>query len=251
MRSGDGERLVDEARESIRASIGQLDYYHQILTGLRGLVGCDGAAFRPGSRWPGSRAYYLDEDTRFTDGYIRNADRYRPEVTTWCDLSKGAGAFIDTEIYSSRERSKKALYADVVKPCGVRSIMGCPLTVQGEVVALVLLIRTGKVRSFRADQTQAINPLLNALAVAEKSLAQPRLPAPILERIHALPRRFAPVFRLLLTGRSEKEISLVTTLSVRSVHKYTEQIFRLFGVRSRPELMALFVNPVEPLTDLR
>ncbi len=104
-----GNRLLAEMQGSLHASVDPDEFHRSLLVGLRDLIGCDGAAFRPGGRWIGSRAHYLDEDTRFTDGYIRKAEVYRPEVAQWCDLSKGDRAFIDTEVYSTSERRKKAL----------------------------------------------------------------------------------------------------------------------------------------------
>ncbi len=46
---------------------------------------------------------------------------------------------------------------------------------------------------------------------------------------------------LLLTGRSEKEIADALGLSVGTTHNRVHAIFRKFGVRSRPELMALWL----------
>lgn len=197
-------RLARDVRGSLRAGAGVTAYHEQLLEGLRGLVGCDGAAFRPGARWAGSPAYYLDDDTRFTDGYVRAADTYRPEVLAWCDLAQGDRAFIDTEIYSAAERRKKGLYADVIRPAGVRSIMGCPLNVDRQVVGLVLLYRTGKARPFSPDQARALDPILHALALAEAALGSPTATADAYTALDALPQRLRGVFRQLLTGNARK-----------------------------------------------
>lgn len=237
-----GRGLLNELHEGVRASIYPRDFHHHLLSGLRALVGCDGAAYRPGQRWTQSSAFYLDEDTRFTDGYVRNADVYRSDVTQWCDLSKGARAFIDTEIYSTSERRKKALYADVVEACGVRSIMGCPLTIQRETIGLVLLYRTGRARPFKADQAMSLDPLLPGLAMAELALSRPSPEARVRAMVARLPSRHRALLDELLTGKSEREIAETLALSNRTVHKYTEQIFRVFGIKSRAALMAHFVN---------
>ncbi len=46
---------------------------------------------------------------------------------------------------------------------------------------------------------------------------------------------------LLLTGRSEKEIADALDLSVGTTHNRVGAVFKKFGVRSRPELMALWL----------
>lgn len=240
--SNNAHRLLRATQGTARCGAPPTDYHQNLLEGLRGLVGCDGAMYRPGSRWPGSQAYYLDNDARFTDGYVQAADVYRPEVATWCALTKGDRAVIDTEVYSADERRKKALYADVVAPAGVRSIMGCPLAVGGEVVGLVLLYRTGRAQAFRPDQASALDPILRGLALAEVALARQSAVAAAHEALAALAPRQRTVADHLLTGKREKEIAGAMALSPRTVHKYVEQIFRTLGVNSRAEMMARFVE---------
>lgn len=238
----DAGRLLGSATGTLRDAAGAAEYHQNLLEGLRALVGCDGAMFRPGSRWPGSQAYYLDSDSRFTDGYVQAADTYRPEVATWCELTKGDRAIIDTELYSAAERRKKALYADVIAPSGVRSIMGCPLTVGGRVVGLMFLYRTGRAQPFRADQAAAIDPILRGLALAEVALARQAAVAEAHAALAALAPRQRAVAEHLLTGKREKEIAVALGLSPRTVHKYVEQVFRIAGVNSRAELMARFME---------
>ena len=135
------QQLLTEVLDSAHASATIKDFHGHLLGGLQRLVGCDGALFRPGGRWPGSTSYSLDADTRLIDGYLRDADRYRPGVERWCALSRRSSAFVDTEIYATAERRRIALYSDVILPCKIRSIMGCPLQFRGAPVGLVMLYR--------------------------------------------------------------------------------------------------------------
>lgn len=48
---------------------------------------------------------------------------------------------------------------------------------------------------------------------------------------------------LLLRGGSEKEIAQQLGLSPKTLHQYVISIYRKFNVRSRPELMALWLEP--------
>lgn len=61
-------------------------------------------------------------------------------------------------------------------------------------------------------------------------------------RLHRLSPRHRRVLDLILRGQSEKETAALTQLSVRTVHKYVEQIYRAFQVNSRAELMALWIK---------
>jgi hypothetical protein len=57
------------------------------------------------------------------------------------------------------------------------------------------------------------------------------------QRSDRLPPRLQRVYQCLLGESSEKEIGARLGLTVRTVHKYTEQIYRALDVRSRAELM--------------
>ena len=48
---------------------------------------------------------------------------------------------------------------------------------------------------------------------------------------------------LLLKGGSEKEIAEALGLSPKTIHQYVVSLYRKFNVRSRPELMALWLEP--------
>jgi hypothetical protein len=54
-----------------------------------------------------------------------------------------------------------------------------------------------------------------------------------------LPSRLIPLHALLLGGLSRKEISARLGITVNTVNSYTKEIYRHFGVHSRPALMLL------------
>lgn len=58
----------------------------------------------------------------------------------------------------------------------------------------------------------------------------------------AMQPRFRRVLDQLLRGPSEKEIAYALGLSERTVHKYVEQIYEAYSVRSRAELMAVWID---------
>lgn len=81
---------------------------------------------------------------------------------------------------------------------------------------------------FRVDQVQMLQLLHQATAWLDR----------LEQREAQLPPRLQSVYRQLLGKASEKEIAANLGLSVRTVHKYVEQVYRQFEVCSRAELMA-------------
>jgi DNA-binding NarL/FixJ family response regulator len=56
-----------------------------------------------------------------------------------------------------------------------------------------------------------------------------------------MPQRHRQALRLLLVGKSEKEIARSMGVSLHTVHDYVKSIHRALGVSSRAELMARFL----------
>jgi ATP/maltotriose-dependent transcriptional regulator MalT len=60
--------------------------------------------------------------------------------------------------------------------------------------------------------------------------------------LNRLPRRCHPPFELLLRGLSEKAIAAQLRLSIHTVHEYIKVIYTLYGVSSRGELIAQWLE---------
>src|SRR5262245_28279917 len=60
-------------------------------------------------------------------------------------------------------------------------------------------------------------------------------------RAESLAPRLRPVLRLLLAGDAEKQVALKLSLSPHTIHAYTKDVYRAFGVNSRGELLAQFI----------
>jgi DNA-binding NarL/FixJ family response regulator len=223
------------------------EFRRQVLTDLRSGVGCDGALFRPGPRWAGSRALYLDEDARFTDLYVQHAARFGPELTRWCTLSRGREAFIDTEIYGGHEQSRMAAYAEMMRPSGVKSLLACPLVVDGETVGLVFLFRRGRAAPFPASAAAAASAILGPLALADALVStafahgEPRGPAPPGDEdpFGALGPREQQVAMLLAQGLQRKEIAALLGSSPHTVQAQTGRIYDKLGLRHRAGMALL------------
>jgi DNA-binding NarL/FixJ family response regulator len=221
----------------------------QILEDLRRFAGCDGALLRPGERWAGSRTLYVNEDCRFTDVYVENAARFGPELQRWCALSRGAEAFIDGDVYESRQQDRMAAYGDMIKPHGIRSILACPLTVAGAPVGLVFLFRRGSAARFPTQTAAVATRLLSALALTDRLLetafargrpmASARPASPGDAAFEALGPREQQVAALMAHGLQSKEIAALLGSSPHTVHVQTQRIFDKLGLHGRTQVALL------------
>ncbi len=84
-------------------------------------------------------------------------------------------------------------------------------------------------------------------AAAEEETVDPSQGAsrhtPFLQQLSSAQRT---VFDLLVTGLSEKEISRQLDLSRHTVHTHTKNIFQIFTVHSRAQLLAALLSPPKP-----
>jgi DNA-binding NarL/FixJ family response regulator len=60
--------------------------------------------------------------------------------------------------------------------------------------------------------------------------------------VDRLAPRLRPIFRYLLQGDAEKEVAAKLKLSIHTVHRYTQAIYREFDVHSRGELLARYAR---------
>jgi DNA-binding CsgD family transcriptional regulator len=68
-----------------------------------------------------------------------------------------------------------------------------------------------------------------------------RVPVHDERQVPVLSRRLRQTLELLLEGYSEREIARELGLSPHTVHGYCRDVFRRFGVPTRPRLMALWI----------
>lgn len=234
-------RILDGAHTCRTAQ----EFRTNLLQELRAWVGCEGAVMRPGPRWLGSQPLYLDHDTRFTDAYVQEPQHYGRGLERWCALSRGSQAFVDSELHPTSLRQRLPIYAEVLQPNGITSILASPLSFRGEVVGLVLLFRRGLSRPFSTQAREALSHIIPSLALGERTVAAtfgatvplvPALPAGLREAFDSLGPRERQVARLLAQGLQSKEIASMVGTSPNTVRAQTQRIFEKLGVRSRTRL---------------
>ncbi|MEZ6136874.1 MAG: helix-turn-helix transcriptional regulator [Pirellulaceae bacterium] len=85
-----------------------------------------------------------------------------------------------------------------------------------------------------SGNAQSDNPRVNSILRESLDVGRPDT--------NGLSERQRQVLALLLTGQSERELATHLSLSTGTIHKYVTQIYRHFGVSTRAELMALWIN---------
>lgn len=125
------------------------------------------------------------------------------------------------------------------RECGFDDVVTCGRTVPQGQVFLSLHRGLGE-RPFSEDERDDLTLLTRCGAWLLTRLVSDGFLGPITQ---ALPPRLSRALELLLTGLSEREMASELGLSANTVHKYVENLYRHFGVQSRPELMALLLPP--------
>lgn len=218
----------------------------QVLEDLRRHIGCDGGVFRLGAHWRGSVAVYLDPGRRYMDAYLEGEDRYRPELSRWISLSRGGRALIDNEVYPVSEQRRMAVYGEMMRGEGIRSMLHCPLLFRGETIGLINFVRRGAGSSFRAETAEELTPILPMVALAERALASAlavptaavaeRTPDSFSAAFATLARRERQIALLIAQGLQSKEIANLLGISFHNVRKQTLRIFDKLAVRGRTQV---------------
>ncbi|MAQ17085.1 MAG: hypothetical protein CMN30_20110 [Sandaracinus sp.] len=185
---------------------------------------------------------------------LRNA--FAPELTQLATEWKDARYLVGCPVAGCTMASAghhRVVHAasELPRPVWDESVVKRELGAQGYVDRLVAVHSLGEAEVFFMMDRAADQPEFSA---ADRARLEPALPA--LARFckwlclsyGALPSgsmlspRQRTVLLALLSGRSEKQIAETLGLTVGSTHQAVVRVFRRYGVRSRPELMALWLG---------
>ncbi len=206
----------------------------RVLATMQKTLGLDGALFRPGARWSNARPIYIDAGVRFTDAYQANPSRYRRELEPWCRFSQGRHAFFYDDLYGPRERDRGLVFNDVLRPAGVRHVIGAPVVFRGQMVGLMFLYRRSGARAFPRAAAEKATALADVFAIAEAAMGRTRPQAMLYGgRAETLPPRERQVATLFAEGLSSKEIAGVTGTSFHTVRKQVAKVFERLDVHDR------------------
>lgn len=152
-------------------------------------------------------------------------------------LRRGNAAFTFTIQQIARGATEKQSYAVAfLKAIGSVHELTSLLPIGNDHYSLLTIYRTQSDSTpFTYRQKRMLKLLHHTFADRVIDLRQ--------HRVHEqLPTGLRQTFVLLLAGQSEKEIALTTSRSQNTVHDQIKRIYNHFGVSSRPQLLALFID---------
>jgi DNA-binding CsgD family transcriptional regulator len=220
-----------------------------LLARLEREVGFDSAVYLPLS---GGAPVCVNKDgfERFARAFVRDSSRYGEGMAKADAAAKlGGGVYVDTDVFDARERDALPLYAEVVRPQGIRSQLVIHADFHGRRAAIAYLCRHGRARAFSARELAQVRPVVPAVAMAQLAYAaNGAAPAAGHARreslavdtgLAALTPRQREIAALVARGLRNRDIAAVLGTSPHTVHNQLKAIFARLELDGRAELAVL------------
>jgi DNA-binding CsgD family transcriptional regulator len=245
-------QLVGECRE---LGDDREAWRHHFLDRLAGLVDADlgfcpeMAGFRAGrptdlgvTVWGIENVSSRTALTKLRDLVEQDPTLYAATLAYFQRLAHGDGvSHSRSEILTDREWYSSTSYQVIHRTQGMDHILWCFRSIpqgRGDEFSGVMLLRAIGRRDFSARASQIVYESQAALV--------PLVGGPLARFAEPSARDLAPRVRQvlagLLEGEGDKQIAARLRLSSYTVNQHTKAIFRHFGVRSRPELLARWIR---------
>jgi DNA-binding CsgD family transcriptional regulator len=229
--------LIDEAADAVSAAewAGRaLGHLHRVLPHEDGYLAALGPTF-------------LAESAPYFRTYVEHRDHFDPGMERGRAMGGRAGAFIDVEVYSARERARMPFFAELVGPLGVSSMLVAAVHFGGRATGILSLHRHGHARRFAGDDLERALPVLRAVGMAHGSLTggAPRAPGDARQGIAAagvmgrLSPRERQVVSLVADGYQNAQIAARLGSSIHTVRRQLDSVYAKTGIGSRIELGVL------------
>lgn len=149
------------------------------------------------------------------------------------------GSYYQAPAHFDPEVWRNSALRDLFEETGIRSRLTASQPVGKSFDMVFGFDRMGRVEPFSARERQILLVMLEHLAPLARSFAHQR---GFLPKQQALSPRERSVLRYLLGPLSEKEIAHELDLSTGWLHQVVVSIYRKLNVRSRPELMSIWLS---------
>jgi DNA-binding CsgD family transcriptional regulator len=211
-----------------------------VLGRLRTIVPFDGAVYAPLTRLGGQSALDANPDhLKYYQRFMEQPAYYAPGLQKAFAAAAAIGAFVDGEVYSSRERDTVPYFAELVRPQGVTSQIVAVVDFHGRSRASIHLCRHGRASAFSPDQAALVARLVPAIALAQAAFdvagASPEMSPLAHER---LTHRELVVAALAARGFRNRDIAALLGTSPNTIRNQLAATFRKMGVRTRAGLAA-------------
>jgi DNA-binding CsgD family transcriptional regulator len=180
-----------------------------------------------------------------------SADRRRYEVPHAIQaIYEHDGVMTDAEVFTAAERDRLPLFAEVLRPAGIRTHVACSIDFRGHPLSVVTLSRHGRGAPFSERDKNVLRAVKGAIGLVEAAFRWSARPEPAREdRVRAayrLSAREAQVAVLITRGLQNKEIAALLGTSVDTVRKQTICTYKKVGVASRVQLVAKLAGRTRP-----
>jgi len=204
---------------------------------VRELVGADQVHFVPFDTFHAAPSYLLQ--------FTHERRLHQPLFVAATERMQHGG-YIDTEIFTSAQRDRMPLYAELLRPLGLRTQIVHLVRFRGRAVGVVHANRYGargtRFRSSSLGRMRAVVHLLGAALVARRQAPPP-------PGIVALTSREAEVASLAVRGFETAQIAAHLGTSTNTVRNQLHAVFRKLGVYSRLELANLLLGRSDTAAD--
>lgn len=203
-------------------------FFGESAATLHELVGADDVHVVPFDTFYAAPSYIL--------GFTHERRYHRPLLVASRPRLQHGG-YVDTEILTARQRDRMPLYAELLRPLGLRTQLVQLVRFRGQAVGVIHANRYGaRGPKFRSASLQRIRTFVHLLGAALVARRQPPALA-----IAALTAREAQVASLAVRGFENAQIAAHLGTSANTVRNQLHVVFRKLGVYSRLELAsALF-----------
>lgn len=227
-------------RTHFAAGVGRLAGVGFVITAEMG--GCSGRRQDLGTAvWGWENGYDLGAWLRMLSIFRKNP-LYNPLINAYlARRAHAAGECLSrTDLLSDAEWHRQEDYLALHRSVGVDETLVCfsPVPGAGDEVSEVFLCRDLGGRDFSARDRAIVREAMAAVA--------PLVGGPLARFGEPSPADLAPaarrVLRCLLEGDADKQVAARLGLTRHTVNGYAKDIYRHFGVTSRPELLARWLR---------
>jgi DNA-binding CsgD family transcriptional regulator len=219
-----------------------------VLQRLQTLIGCETTYWGapPGAASPASVLRTRERDARQAIGRFESRQtRYDYPDASRLARSNG-GVLVDTDAFTAIQRDRLPLYAEILRPAGIRTYMGCGVDFRGRDGSFITLSRHSRGAPFRPRDIDRMRSIRGFLGLVEAAfLADEASPVPNddwLRDEYGLSVRQAQIATLVARGMQNKEIAALLGTSPDTVRKQTICLYAKTRVSGRAALAALIAR---------
>lgn len=166
-------------------------------------------------------------------------------------LPRGSSVAL-TDLVETRAFRRTPLYAEVFRPRGIADDLLCSVALDGRQDIVLTLSRATHGFSQRDRALVGlIAPHLAQYAAWQQRAASDRLPERPAAALALLTAREQQVSTHVLRGATDREIARALAISIRTVHKHLERIYRKLDLTNRTGLIALLTGGVTEIRSPR